>query len=133
MWLIQGFMGLGLLVGIAAVGVIAFRSVVERRQQIGVMRAIGFTRGQVAMSFVLESTLLALLGAVSGIVLGLALTQRLLFGDAFDFGFKPTTFYIEWLQIGVTAAFCIVAAILMTIIPASRAASVPVAEAMRYE
>jgi hypothetical protein len=39
--LIQGFMGLGLLVGVAALGVISARSVVERRQQIGVMRALG--------------------------------------------------------------------------------------------
>ena len=133
LWLIQGFMGLGLLVGIAAVGVIAFRAVVERRQQIGVMRAIGYTRTQVALSFVLESSLLSLLGVASGIVLGLALTQRLLFGDAFDFGFQPTTFYIEWLQIGIAAVFCVVAAVVMTVIPAARAASVPVAETMRYE
>ena len=38
----QGFMALGLIVGIAALGVIAFRSVVERRQQIGMLRAIGY-------------------------------------------------------------------------------------------
>ena len=41
-------MALGLFVGIAALGVIAFRSVVERRQQIGMLRAIGYqteTRG----------------------------------------------------------------------------------------
>ncbi|HEV2093821.1 MAG TPA: FtsX-like permease family protein, partial [Rubrobacter sp.] len=37
--LLMGFMGLGLLVGIAALGVIAARSVVERRQQIGMLRA----------------------------------------------------------------------------------------------
>jgi putative ABC transport system permease protein len=133
LWLIQGFMGLGLLVGIAAVGVIAFRAVVERRQQIGVMRAIGYTRAQVALSFVLESSLLALLGVSTGIALGLALSQRLLFGNAFDFGFTPTTFYVEWLQIGATAAFSIIAAVLMTLIPAARAASMPVAETMRYE
>ena len=42
--LIQGFMGLGLIVGVAALGVISARAVVERRQQIGVMRAIGFRR-----------------------------------------------------------------------------------------
>ena len=133
LWLIQGFMALGLLVGIAAVGVIAFRAVVERRQQIGVMRAIGYRRGQVALSFVLESSLLAIVGVVSGVVLGLALTQRLLFGDAFDFGFKPDTFYVEWLQIALVSAFCIIASVLMTLIPAFRAASVPVAETMRYE
>jgi putative ABC transport system permease protein len=133
LWLIQGFMALGLCVGIAAVGVIAFRAVAERRQQIGVMRAIGYTRGQVALSFVLESSLLALLGVTSGIVLGLALSQRLLFGDAFDFGFRPTTFYVEWLQIVVAAAVCMTAAVVMTLIPAARAARIPVAEAMRYQ
>ena len=40
--LVLGFMGLGLVVGVAALGVIAARSVVERRQQIGVLRSIGF-------------------------------------------------------------------------------------------
>ncbi|MEO8538834.1 MAG: FtsX-like permease family protein, partial [bacterium] len=40
----QAFMALGLLVGIAGLGVIAFRSVVERRQQIGMLRAIGYQR-----------------------------------------------------------------------------------------
>ena len=56
------FMGLGLIVGIAALGVIAARSVVERRQQIGVLRALGFQRGMVQFSFLLESSFIALLG-----------------------------------------------------------------------
>ena len=43
--LIQGFMALGLVVGVAALGVISARAVVERRQQIGVLRSIGFRRG----------------------------------------------------------------------------------------
>src|SRR5207248_1723045 len=44
----QAFMALGLFVGIISLGVIAFRSVVERRQQIGMLRAIGFQSGGVA-------------------------------------------------------------------------------------
>jgi putative ABC transport system permease protein len=40
-------MALGLIVGVAALGVISARSVVERRQQIGVLRAVGFRRGMV--------------------------------------------------------------------------------------
>ena len=49
--LIQGFMGLGLIVGVAALGVISARAVVERRQQIGVLRAIGFRRRMIQVSF----------------------------------------------------------------------------------
>ena len=52
--LLQGFMASGLLVGIAALGVISLRSVVERRQQIGVLRAIGYRRGMVLASFLMD-------------------------------------------------------------------------------
>ena len=69
--LIQGFMGLGLIVGIAALGVIAARSVVERRVQIGVLRAIGFRAGMVQLSFLIESSFIALLGIVIGLSPGL--------------------------------------------------------------
>ncbi len=45
--LVMGFMGLGLIVGVAALGVISARAVVERRQHIGVLRAIGFRKSMV--------------------------------------------------------------------------------------
>ncbi|MDQ2684188.1 MAG: FtsX-like permease family protein, partial [Chloroflexota bacterium] len=51
LYVIQGFMGLGLFVGLAAVGVISFRSVVERRQQIGMLRAMGFQKNMVSSVF----------------------------------------------------------------------------------
>src|SRR3712207_1177652 len=50
LYIIQGFMGLGLIVGVAAVGVIAFRNVVERRQQIGMLRALGYQRSLISRS-----------------------------------------------------------------------------------
>ena len=58
-------MGLGLVVGVAALGVITARSVVERRQQIGVLRAIGFQRRMVQLSFLLESSFIALTSSLS--------------------------------------------------------------------
>ncbi len=67
--LLEGFMALGLVVGIAALGVVATRSVVERRQQIGVLRAIGFKRRMVQASFLLESSLLTLIGTALGVAL----------------------------------------------------------------
>ena len=69
--LIEGFMGLGLVVGVAALGVISARAVVERRQQIGVLRAIGFRRGMVEALFLIESSFIALTSIVVGTVLGL--------------------------------------------------------------
>jgi putative ABC transport system permease protein len=55
--LFQGFLALGLLVGIAALGVISARSVVERRQQVGMLRAIGYQPEMVALSFVMPSAM----------------------------------------------------------------------------
>src|SRR5690606_26885970 len=73
----QGFMALGLLTGVAALGVIAFRSVVERRQQIGMLRAIGYQAGTIALTFVLESGFIALMGILSGVVGGMIVARNL--------------------------------------------------------
>ena len=131
-YLMQSFAGLGLVVGVAAVGVVAFRSVVERRQQIGMLRAIGFTRGAVALSFAIESTFIALLGVLSGVGLAILLATSLLTSEEFSAtGIQGV--YIPWLQIIAIAAFALGATLLMTLIPARQAASVPIAEALRYE
>ncbi len=132
MYLIDGFMGIGLFVGIAAVGVIAFRTVVERRQQIGMLRAIGFTRRAVATSFIMESSFITLLGVLSGIGLGLLLAQQLVTSSDFAPG-TNVSFYIPWLEIAGIGTFAFVASLVMTIIPARQASSIPIAEALRYE
>lgn len=131
-YLIQGFMGIGLFVGIAAVGVVAFRTVVERRQQIGMLRAIGYTRNAVAISFVFESAFVAALGILSGIGLALLLAYQLLGSKDFsDQGIN--SFYIPWIEIIAIGGFAFLASLLMTIIPSRQASSIPIAEALRYE
>jgi len=130
-YLIQGFMGMGLLVGTAAVGVIAFRSVVERRRQIGMLRAIGYTRGTVALSFIMESSFVALLGIATGVGLAVLLSFNILHSDELsniDMGF-----IVPWWQILLTAAFAYGASFLMTILPSRQAAGITIAEAIRYE
>jgi len=131
-WLMEGFMGLGLFVGTAAVGVVAFRTVVERRQQIGMLRAIGYTRGTVMLSFILESSFVALLGVGSGVVLALALAFELLTGD-FVAGSSLPGFFVPWGQVALIAGFAFASSFLMTIIPSRQAASIPIAAALRYE
>jgi putative ABC transport system permease protein len=129
--LIQGFLGLGLVVGVAAIGVIAFRSVVERRQQIGVLRALGFQRSLISLSFLIETAFIVLLGLVSGSLLGLALARYLVTSE--DFGVDPADFLVPYpIIVGVLAATLVVA-LLMAWVPARQAASVTPAEALRYE
>ena len=131
-YLMQGFMGLGLVVGIAAVGVIAFRTVVERRQQIGMLRAIGFSRGQVALSFLLESSFVTILGIVTGLGLAILLSFFLLTSKSMsDMGLRG--FYIPWLEVIPICLVAYLAALVMTFIPSRQAASIPIAEALRYE
>ncbi|MGE3855590.1 MAG: ABC transporter permease [Dehalococcoidia bacterium] len=129
--LFQGFMGLGLIVGIAALGVIAFRSVAERRQQIGMLRAIGYTRRLVALSFFLESSFIALTGIGMGLVLGAALSYNLMTSPTFTEG-AEIDFGFPWSRLIFIIAVAYGASALMTLIPARSASRVPVAEALRY-
>jgi putative ABC transport system permease protein len=71
------FLGLGavaLLVGSIGVANIMVISVLERRQEIGLRRALGATKGQIWIQFLSEAILLALAGGVAGVILGAAST-----------------------------------------------------------
>ena len=128
--LLQGFIGVGLLAGIAGLGVISSRAVVERRQQIGVMRALGFSRRAVQLSFLLEASFVALLGILTGVGLGLALAYRLV--EFLGREYPEIIFTIPWAQIGAIALGAYAAAMLTTFLPAHQAGRVHPAEALRY-
>lgn len=129
--LLEGFMALGLIVGIAALGVIATRSVVERRQHIGMLRAIGFPRRMVQASFLLESGIVAVLGTLVGVVLGLLLGSQVI---AF-FGKEDPNLHlvIPWIEVGLILVAVYLASLLTTYLPAWQASRVYPAEALRYE
>ncbi len=129
--LFQGFMALGLLVGIAALGVISSRTVVERRQQIGMLRAIGFQPGMVALSFVLEGSFIALVGIGIGTAAGVLLGRNLL-GEFFEL-VNPGAFTLPWLEIGGILLLAYVFSLVTTILPAIQASRIYPAEALRYE
>ena len=123
-------MSLGLIVGIAALGVIAARSVVERRQQIGVLRAIGFQRRMVLAAFMLESSFVALLDIGLGVVLAMALSPEIIREMASQV--EGLEMAVRWAQIAITAAVAYVAALFATYLPALQASRVYPAEALRY-
>ncbi len=99
--LVQGFMGLGLLAGIAALGLLGVQSVLERRQQLGALRALGFTRAQTRATFVFESSVVAALGIAVGVVLGLILARSLV--AVLASGYPELRFAIPWPEIALTA------------------------------
>jgi putative ABC transport system permease protein len=71
------FLGLGavvLLVGAIGVANIMIISVLERRQEIGLRRALGATRGQIRIQFLSEAILLSLIGGIVGVVMGVIST-----------------------------------------------------------
>ena len=71
------FLGLGavaLLVGAVGVANIMIISVLERRQEIGLRRALGATRGQIRIQFLSEAILLALAGGIAGVIAGAVCT-----------------------------------------------------------
>lgn len=131
--LFEGFLALGLIVGIAALGVIAFRAVVERRQQIGMLRAIGYQRRMVMLSFLMESGFIAISGIVLGLALGLTFAWSLISSGNIGTDTTGIAFSVPWGTVGLVTAFALVASLLMTWLPARAASRVPIAEALRYE
>ena len=130
--LFQGYTGLGLFAGLAALGVIAVRIVVERRQQIGVLRAIGFQRRMVGLELLMEMGFIASLGISLGVALAVALAWRLFTEGVFG-SFGGLGFYVPVARIAIIAGAALIAGLVMTYLPARAAARVPVTEALRYE
>jgi putative ABC transport system permease protein len=131
--LIEGFMGLGLIVGVAALGVIAARSVVERRQQIGVLRAIGFQASTVRLGFLLESGFLAFTSIVVGSALGLAQAYNVVDDARRQATWPGVHLVVPWLNLAVVFVIVMLVALATTYLPARRASRVYPAEALRYE
>ena len=128
-----GFMSLGLVVGIAALGVVSTRAVVERRQQIGVLRAIGYRRGMIQLSFLLESSFVSLLGIAIGATLGMTLGYQAYTDIKEEEAIGTIRFVVPWVQVGVILGLTYVFSLLATFLPAREASRIYPAEALRYE
>jgi putative ABC transport system permease protein len=132
-YVIQGFLGLGLVVGVAALAVISARTVVERRHEIGVMRSIGFERSMVQLSFLMESSMVAVVGILIGTVLGLAVSWNVIADSKEQPSWDNITFAVPWLNLAIVYAIVLAASLIATYFPAQQASRVYPAEALRYE
>jgi putative ABC transport system permease protein len=103
-------------------------SVTERTREIGILKALGATRRDILIQFLLEAGLLALLGGIIGIILGYLIGIGV---AAMIPNFPPAQVPI-WVVLAA-AGFSAMVGIIFGIMPASKAASLDPIEALRYE
>lgn len=130
--LFQGFLSLGLFIGIAGLSVVLIRAVRERRRAIGVLRALGTDSSLVRRSFLIESAFVSIQGVLIGAVLGLVTAYQVIVKSA-TFGDADLEFAWPWVGLAVALVIPTVAALLAAAIPAKRASAITPAVALRTE
>jgi putative ABC transport system permease protein len=128
--LLQGFLALGLVVGVAGLGVVMVRAVRERRRTVGVLRALGFPARVVRRAFLVESSFVALEGILLGAALSIV-TSYLLFRNDADLQLAGIAFPIPWANITILVAATAAASLAATAWPARQAARIRPAVALR--
>src|SRR5262249_20720718 len=128
-----------LALAVASLGIIntLVMAILERRREIGIMKAIGASDGDVRSLFFAEAGAMGVFGGIAGVVLGW------LIGQAINFG---TNIYLErqerppeniwavpfWLVAGAIG-FSLLVSLFAGLYPADRAAKLNPVEALRYE
>jgi putative ABC transport system permease protein len=123
---------LGLSVVIAVLGIVntLALSVIERTREIGLLRAVGLGRVQLAGTVMVESVLTAVFGTVVGLAVGVGLASALPTVYA-DQGLSELV--IPWGSLGGMLALAVVVGVLAALWPAARAARMRVLDAVSYE
>jgi len=123
---LSSYLAIGLLFGAFSIGVITSRAVVERRQQIGMLRSLGFSRALVRRSFLLEASFLITLGLVIGTGLAWWLYAQVAHAASLGVSIPPVPVALLLIGSYLVAFGC-------SILPARWASRIPPAEALRYE
>ncbi|MDQ4053825.1 MAG: ABC transporter permease [Actinomycetota bacterium] len=121
------FLGLGavaLLVGAVGTANVMVMSVLERRGEIGLRRALGATKGHVRTQFIVESLMLSLAGGLVGIGIGAVVTL----GYAVV---KDASYVVPLSAVGYGLGAAVVIGVLAGVYPATRAARLSPTEALR--
>jgi putative ABC transport system permease protein len=126
--LFQGYLAMGLLVGIAGIAVVMVRAVRERRRQIGTLRALGFPAQSVGRSFAIEAGYVALQGTVIGVLVAL-LTLYTIIARSDAMG--DLEFAVPIAQLSILLVATVAASLLATVAPALAATRIRPAVALR--
>ncbi|MDP6870371.1 MAG: FtsX-like permease family protein [Candidatus Poseidoniaceae archaeon] len=123
----QAYLALGLIVGIAGIGVVTYRSVSERSGQIGMLRALGFRRRLVMISLLIEILWISLLGMLNGAIIGIFFHIGL--HNSF-WAERGAELVLPWATTIGLLIGAIILVIIATFMPVKRASSIPPARAI---
>ncbi|MED4562496.1 ABC transporter permease [Bacillus altitudinis] len=124
--IIGSIAGISLLVGGIGVMNIMLVSVTERTREIGIRKALGATRVQILVQFLIESVVLTLIGGLLGIALGLG-------GASLVSLFAGWPSLVSWQIVCGGVLFSMLIGIIFGLIPANKAARLDPIESLRYE
>ena len=122
-----GIVGISLLVGGIGIMNIMLVSVTERTREIGIQKALGATRFDILLQFLIEAVFLCLLGGLIGLLLGFGAGS--LISIATDLPLAAVPLWAILLSFGFSAGI----GLLFGIIPAAKAANLDPIDALRYE
>ena len=126
--LFEGYLAMGLIVGVAGIGVVTVRNVSERRRSVGMLRALGFQRRHVLGVFVIEVTWLAVVGLLNGLLIGYGF-HRMLYQAVW--AEQGAEFLFPWARVVTLLLGCWLVVLLATIAPVRRAANTPPSASLR--
>ncbi len=122
---------LGLAVVIALLGIIntLALSIVERTRELGLLRAVGMSRRQLRAMIRWESVVIAVIGGVLGVLVGMQVGTTLARG----LGDIVTEITFPWARLGLFLVFAVLAGVAAAVLPARRAARLDVLGAVSHQ
>ena len=135
------FLGIfgSLALAVASIGIVntLVMAILERRREIGIMKAIGASDGDVKKLFFAEAGAMGILGGIVGVALGWAIGQVINLGTNFYLkrqSLPPEHFWaVPWWLVGAAIVFAFVVSLVSGLYPAGRAARLDPVQALRYE
>jgi putative ABC transport system permease protein len=124
---------------VASVGIVntLVMAILERRREIGIMKAIGASDGDVKKLFFAEAGAMGILGGLVGVALGWAIGQVINFGTNVYLrrqSLPPEHFWaVPWWLVALAIGFSFVVSLVSGLYPAGRAAHLDPVQALRYE
>ncbi len=128
---VAGIAAISLLVGGIGIANTMFTSVLERRREIGVMKAVGAQNKDILTIFLIESGLLGLIGGIVGAVIGLILAFSVSKAASSFLGGIDLNVIISYPLLLASLAFSLTIGVLSGIIPAYQASKLNPVEALR--